>query len=207
MLRVRLAHPKLSATIFTLTGSPTCPPAMLMSIGVLVPYLVEAHLTVNPPSTSSHANHAESCAEEPGASATFDTDEREMRDLEDILSHLNPMAEEFVTPSLASPLGTGFAAPAPLSPDVYGYYPANVGFTLLCLTSRRFSSFTMMAVALLHRIPSPAAADAATPLAVAARCLLSTTMNSMFPQGTTTSCRPSTPSTPPPSRPRPRHCR
>jgi hypothetical protein len=61
-------------------------------------------------------------AEEPGA----DAGEREMRDLEDLLSKLNPMAEEFVPPSLASP---GFAAPAPLSPAAYGYYPAaNAGF-------------------------------------------------------------------------------
>jgi hypothetical protein len=30
-----------------------------------------------------------------------------MRDLEDLLSKLNPMAEEFILPSLASPVGPG----------------------------------------------------------------------------------------------------
>jgi hypothetical protein len=90
-----------------------------------VPYLTEAHLTVNPPSTSSRVDHTKSRAEEPGASAASNTNEHEMRDLEDLLSKLNPMAEEFVPPSLASPVGAGFTMPAPLSPDVYGYYPAN----------------------------------------------------------------------------------
>ncbi|KAL5203991.1 hypothetical protein ABZP36_008862 [Zizania latifolia] len=41
-----------------------------------------------------------------------------MWDLEDLLSKLNPMAEEFVPPSLA-------AAPAP--GPAYGYYPTNGG--------------------------------------------------------------------------------
>jgi hypothetical protein len=64
------------------------------------------------------ADHAEPRAEEPEAGA------REMRDLEDLLSKLNPMAEEFVPPSLASPVGAGL----PPSPAAYGYYPANAGF-------------------------------------------------------------------------------
>uniref|UniRef100_A0A0D9X3U5 Uncharacterized protein n=1 Tax=Leersia perrieri TaxID=77586 RepID=A0A0D9X3U5_9ORYZ len=42
---------------------------------------------------------------------------REMRDLEDLLSKLNPMAEEFVPPSLAS------STPLPFSPAAAGYYP------------------------------------------------------------------------------------
>ncbi|EEC82815.1 hypothetical protein OsI_27601 [Oryza sativa Indica Group] len=41
-----------------------------------------------------------------------DAGEREMRDLEDLLSKLNPMAEEFVPPSLAA-----------ASPTAYAYYP------------------------------------------------------------------------------------
>jgi hypothetical protein len=45
--------------------------------GALVPYLAEAHLTMNPPSTSSHANHAKPRTEEPGASVAFDADKHE----------------------------------------------------------------------------------------------------------------------------------
>ncbi|KQJ94870.1 polyadenylate-binding protein-interacting protein 11 isoform X1 [Brachypodium distachyon] len=48
-----------------------------------------------------------------------DAGEREMRDLEELLSKLNPMAEEFVPPSLATaphPTAAGYAAAA-------GYYP------------------------------------------------------------------------------------
>jgi hypothetical protein len=106
-------------------ASPTCLPATLAGTGALVPYLTEDHLTVNPLSISSRIDHAEPRAEEPGASATSDTNEHEMQDLEDLLSKLNPMVEEFVPPSLASPVGAGFTAPTPLSPDVYGYYPTN----------------------------------------------------------------------------------
>uniref|UniRef100_A0A804PQH4 RRM domain-containing protein n=1 Tax=Zea mays TaxID=4577 RepID=A0A804PQH4_MAIZE len=50
-----------------------------------------------------------------------------MRDLEDLLSKLNPMAEEFVPPSLASPAAL---TPAPLSPAAYGFYPAGAGFAV-----------------------------------------------------------------------------
>jgi hypothetical protein len=57
-----------------------------------------------------------------------------MQDLEDLLSKLYPMAEEFAPPSLASPIRAGFAAPTPLSLDAYGYYPANVGFAVPSLT-------------------------------------------------------------------------
>jgi hypothetical protein len=117
------------------------PPTTLTGTGALVPYLAEAHLTVKHPSTSSRAASG--------------GDEREMRDLEDILSKLNPMAEESVPPSLASPVGAGFAMPTLLSLDVYQYSPANVGFTLLCLGRRHFSSFTVTATTLLHRIPTP----------------------------------------------------
>jgi hypothetical protein len=64
-------------------------------------------------------DHAEPCAEEPRASAELraeeprasavsDAGEREMWDLEDLLSKLNPMAKEFIPPSLASPVGAGF---------------------------------------------------------------------------------------------------
>ncbi|KAK8450746.1 hypothetical protein SEVIR_6G085200v4 [Setaria viridis] len=87
------------------------------------------------------ADHAAPRPEEeeaPGAGAGSDAGEREMRDLEELLSKLNPMAEEFVPPSLASPVaaaGPGGAAPAalapaPLSPAAYGYYPANGGFAV-----------------------------------------------------------------------------
>lgn len=48
-----------------------------------------------------------------------DAGEREMRDLEDLLSKLNPMAEEFVPPSLAAP---------PAHAAAYGYYPNGGGF-------------------------------------------------------------------------------
>jgi len=77
--------------------------------------------------------------EAPGAGvAAADAGEREMRDLEDLLSKLNPMAEEFVPPSLASPVaipagagpGPGPLTPAPLSPAAYGFYPANAGFAV-----------------------------------------------------------------------------
>uniref|UniRef100_A0A0E0LQM4 RRM domain-containing protein n=1 Tax=Oryza punctata TaxID=4537 RepID=A0A0E0LQM4_ORYPU len=46
-------------------------------------------------------------------------EEREMRDLEDLLSKLNPMAEEFVPPSLTAAAASPAAA--------YGYYPAGGG--------------------------------------------------------------------------------
>jgi hypothetical protein len=73
-----------------------------------------------------------------GAGSGSDAGEREMRDLEELLSKLNPMAEEFVPPSLTSPVaaaGPGGGAPAalapaPLSPAAYGYYPANGGFAV-----------------------------------------------------------------------------
>lgn len=48
-----------------------------------------------------------------------DAGEREMRDLEELLSKLNPMAEEFVPPSLAA---------HPMPPPAYaGYYPNGPG--------------------------------------------------------------------------------
>ncbi|RLM61511.1 CID11 [Panicum miliaceum] len=71
------------------------------------------------------ADHAAPRPEEAPGSGS-DAGEREMRDLEELLSKLNPMAEEFVPPSLAS------LAPVPalLSPAAYGYYPANAGFAV-----------------------------------------------------------------------------
>ncbi|GJN08699.1 hypothetical protein PR202_ga26651 [Eleusine coracana subsp. coracana] len=77
-------------------------------------------------------DHAAPCAEEP--SATFDVGEREMKDVEDLLSKLNPMTEEFILPSLVFSVAavagaTGFTVPAPVSPAAYGYYPAKAGFT------------------------------------------------------------------------------
>ncbi|XP_062195384.1 polyadenylate-binding protein-interacting protein 11-like isoform X2 [Phragmites australis] len=73
------------------------------------------------------ADHASPRTEEQGSGS--DAGQREMRDLEELLSKLNPMAEEFVPPSLASPVAAGAGAtPAPLSPAAYGYYPANGGF-------------------------------------------------------------------------------
>ncbi|KAM3211464.1 hypothetical protein ACQJBY_064930 [Aegilops geniculata] len=67
------------------------------------------------------ADHVAPAASDHGAapyrasSEGGDAGEREMRDLEELLSKLNPMAEEFVPPSLA-------AHPMPPSPYV-GYYP------------------------------------------------------------------------------------
>ncbi|OQU79793.1 hypothetical protein SORBI_3007G018200 [Sorghum bicolor] len=69
-----------------------------------------------------------------------------MRDLEDLLSKLNPMAEEFVPPSLTSPVavavgagpGPGPLTPAPLSPAAYGFYPAaNAGFAVASPAAHR----------------------------------------------------------------------
>lgn len=59
--------------------------------------------------------------DEPGAAgkAEGDSFKREIRDLEDLLSKLNPMAEEFVPPSLVN----GHRSGAPLSPD--GAFPNN----------------------------------------------------------------------------------
>ncbi|KAF0918801.1 hypothetical protein E2562_026174 [Oryza meyeriana var. granulata] len=68
--------------------------------------------------SADHAAPAAAAA----AAAEGDAGEREMRDLEDLLSKLNPMAEEFVPPSLAA------AAPAPATaPAAYGYYPNGGG--------------------------------------------------------------------------------
>ncbi|OEL27449.1 Polyadenylate-binding protein-interacting protein 12 [Dichanthelium oligosanthes] len=82
------------------------------------------------------ADHAAPRPEEAPGSGS-DAGEREMRDLEELLSKLNPMAEEFVPPSLTSPVAVPAAggpaaalAPAPLSPAAYGYYPANAGFAV-----------------------------------------------------------------------------
>ncbi|KAF0928966.1 hypothetical protein E2562_011058 [Oryza meyeriana var. granulata] len=60
--------------------------------------------------------------------AKVDTGEREMRDLEDLLSKLNPMVEEFVPPSLAA--ATPATAPVPAA---CGYYPNGGWFTLAVL--------------------------------------------------------------------------
>uniref|UniRef100_A0A0D9X3U3 RRM domain-containing protein n=2 Tax=Leersia perrieri TaxID=77586 RepID=A0A0D9X3U3_9ORYZ len=71
-----------------------------------------------PPAVDDAPAAAESAAGEGDSAAAG---EREMRDLEDLLSKLNPMAEEFVPPSLAS------STPLPFSPAAAGYYP-NGGF-------------------------------------------------------------------------------
>ncbi|RLN04845.1 uncharacterized protein C2845_PM13G01330 [Panicum miliaceum] len=87
--------------------------------------------------------------EAPGSGS--DAGEREMRDLEELLSKLNPMAEEFVPPSLASPVAAGGGAatlapvPAPLSPAAYGYYPANAGFAVASPGHRGVVSFPAVA--------------------------------------------------------------
>ncbi|WVZ95401.1 hypothetical protein U9M48_041169 [Paspalum notatum var. saurae] len=82
------------------------------------------------------ADHAAPREDEgaPGA-ASSDAGEREMRDLEDLLSKLNPMAEEFVPPSLASPAAGAGLAPAPLSPAAYGYYPPPPGAAFAAVPS------------------------------------------------------------------------
>jgi len=71
--------------------------------------------------------------------------EREMRDLEELLSKLNPMAEEFVPPSLASPAAALAPAPAPLSPAASGYYPANAGFAVASPAHRGVVGFPAVA--------------------------------------------------------------
>ena len=75
------------------------------------------------------ANHAAPRPEETSSSSS-DAEESEMRDLEELLSKLNPMAEEFVPPSLATSVAGGPGAtalapvPVPLSPAAYRYYHA-----------------------------------------------------------------------------------
>ncbi|KAE8821228.1 hypothetical protein D1007_00612 [Hordeum vulgare] len=65
---------------------------------------------VAPAAAADHAAAPYRASEEGG-----DAGEREMRDLEELLSKLNPMAEEFVPPSLAA---------HPMPPPPYaGYYP------------------------------------------------------------------------------------
>jgi hypothetical protein len=63
-------------------------------------------------------DHVEPRAEEPDASAATDAGKREMWDLEDLLSKLNPMIEEFVPPSFASPVGAGF----PVGRGIVGFW-------------------------------------------------------------------------------------
>ena len=94
------------------------------------------------------ADHAAPPPEEAPGSGS-DAGEREMRDLEELLSKLNPMAEEFVPPSLASPVAGGPAALAPvpalLSPAAYGYYPANAGFAVASPAHRGVVGFPAVA--------------------------------------------------------------
>ncbi|CAO2164634.1 unnamed protein product, partial [Urochloa humidicola] len=97
-------------------------------------------MAVTEAAAADHAAPRPEEEEAPGSGS--DAGEREMRDLEELLSKLNPMAEEFVPPSLTSPVAAagvapgGVAAaalapaPAPLSPAAYGYYPANAGFAV-----------------------------------------------------------------------------
>jgi hypothetical protein len=67
-----------------------------------------------PAAASDHAAAPYRAPEGGGA----DAGEREMRDLEELLSKLNPMAQEFVPPSLAA------AHPVLPPPPLYaGYYP------------------------------------------------------------------------------------
>jgi len=92
------------------------------------------------------ADHAAPRPEEAPGSGS-DAGEREMRDLEELLSKLNPMAEEFVPPSLASPAAAlaPAPAPAPLSPAAYGYYPANAGFAVASPAHRGVVGFPAVA--------------------------------------------------------------
>ncbi|XP_020407314.1 polyadenylate-binding protein-interacting protein 11-like isoform X1 [Zea mays] len=96
------------------------------------------------------ADHTAPPREEEAPGAAADAGEREMRDLEDLLSKLNPMAEEFVPPSLASPIsgagaGHGALTPAPLSPAAYGFYPVNAGFAVASPGHRGVVSFPAVA--------------------------------------------------------------
>ncbi|KAM0838182.1 hypothetical protein ACQ4PT_061146 [Festuca glaucescens] len=76
------------------------------------------------PAASDHA------APYPASSEGGDAGEREMRDLEELLSKLNPMAEEFVPPSLAA---------HPVPPPLYaGYYPnGGAGFAPIASPGHR----------------------------------------------------------------------
>uniref|UniRef100_A0ACD5WX32 Uncharacterized protein n=1 Tax=Avena sativa TaxID=4498 RepID=A0ACD5WX32_AVESA len=75
------------------------------------------------PVASDHA------APYPASSEGGDAGEREMRDLEELLSKLNPMAEEFVPPSLAA---------HPVPPPLYGgYYPNGGGFAPIASPGHR----------------------------------------------------------------------
>ena len=94
------------------------------------------------------ADHAAPRPEETSSSSS-DAEESEMRDLEELLSKLNSIAEEFVPPSLASPVAGGPAALAPvpalLSPAAYGYYPANAGFAVASPAHRGVVGFPAVA--------------------------------------------------------------
>jgi hypothetical protein len=132
MLRARLAHLELSASInchrrlrtrrlpHTPTGHarghrractlprggpPHCEP---------FEHLLPALMAV----VETSVDHVEPRAEEPDASAASDAGKREMWDLEDLLSKLNPMIEEFVPPSFASPVGAGF----PVGRGIVGFW-------------------------------------------------------------------------------------
>jgi hypothetical protein len=107
--------------------------------------VVEAAAAVDHAAPPRHEEEEEE-APGTGAAAADAAGEREMRDLEDLLSKLNPMAEEFVPPSLTSPVavavgagpGPGPLTPAPLSPAAYGFYPAaNAGFAVASPAAHR----------------------------------------------------------------------
>ncbi|CAO2210327.1 unnamed protein product, partial [Urochloa humidicola] len=128
------ARPRLGASDPAPEPSRTPPELPLIPSSSPVPVVVPMAVA-----EAAAADHAAPRPEEEAPGSGSDAGEREMRDLEELLSKLNPMAEEFVPPSLTSPVaGPGGAAaaaalapaPAPLSPAAYGYYPANGGFAV-----------------------------------------------------------------------------
>jgi hypothetical protein len=82
MLRARLAHPELFASIdcrhcLRTHRLPHAPTGHARGHRCTCALPRRGHLTMNPPSTSSHANHAKPRTEEPGASVAFDADKHE----------------------------------------------------------------------------------------------------------------------------------
>ncbi|KAG2613708.1 hypothetical protein PVAP13_4KG398600 [Panicum virgatum] len=78
-----------------------CPGTFHNSCPSHPPELLPPHPPL-PALMAATANHAAPCPEETSSSSS-DAEESEMRDLEELLSKLNSIAEEFVPPSLSSP--------------------------------------------------------------------------------------------------------
>ena len=92
-----------------------CPGTFHNSCPSHPPELLPPHPPL-PALMAATANHAAPRPEETSSSSS-DAEESEMRDLEELLSKLNSIAEEFVPPSLSSPVtGAGGPSAAALVP-------------------------------------------------------------------------------------------